>query len=66
MRKHHRWLIAVICLCLTLNGALCEETPAQERIAPAYPSPDELAAAMELFCLAVKLAALEKLIAQRA
>ena len=40
MRKHHRWLIAVICLCLTLNGALCEETPAQERIAPAYPVPD--------------------------
>ena len=32
------------------------------RIAPSYPSTQDLAAAMELFCLAVKLAAVEKLI----
>lgn len=36
------------------------------RIAPTYPSVGELAAAMEIFCLAVKLAAVEKLIAQGA
>ncbi len=31
------------------------------RIAPTYPSPAELKQAMELFCICVKLAALEKL-----
>ena len=34
------------------------------RIAPSYPSVAELAPAMELFCLAVKLAAVEKLLAR--
>jgi len=32
------------------------------RIAPTYPATDELQAAMEIFCAAVRLAALEKLI----
>ncbi|MBQ6352429.1 MAG: aminotransferase, partial [Lentisphaeria bacterium] len=32
------------------------------RIAPSYPAVAELAQAMELFCLAVKLAAVEKLL----
>ena len=36
------------------------------RIVPSYPSVDELKSAMEVFCLAVKLAALEKLIGQGA
>ena len=36
------------------------------RIVPSYPSVDELAAAMEVFCLAVKLAAVEKLIGREA
>ncbi|MDR2655684.1 MAG: aminotransferase class I/II-fold pyridoxal phosphate-dependent enzyme [Oscillospiraceae bacterium] len=33
------------------------------RIAPTYPSPEELAAAIDLFCLCAKLAAVEKLLA---
>ena len=33
------------------------------RIAPSFPSPEELAAAMEVFCTAAKLAAVEKLLA---
>ncbi len=32
------------------------------RIAPTYPTPEELAQAMELFCICVKLAALEQLV----
>ena len=32
------------------------------RIAPTYPKPEELAQAMELFCICVKLAALEQLV----
>ena len=31
------------------------------RIAPTYPCPEELKQAMELFCICVKLAALEQL-----
>jgi len=33
------------------------------RIAPSYPPVDELKKSMELFCLCVKLAAIEKLLA---
>ena len=34
------------------------------RLAPSFPSPEELAQAMEVFCTAAKLAAVEKLLAQ--
>jgi DNA-binding transcriptional MocR family regulator len=34
------------------------------RIAPSYPSVEELSVAMELFCLCAELAAVEKLLAQ--
>jgi DNA-binding transcriptional MocR family regulator len=34
------------------------------RIAPSYPSVDDLSVAMELFCLCAELAAVERLLAQ--
>ena len=32
------------------------------RIAPSFPSPEELAAAMEIFCVCARLAAVERLL----
>ena len=42
-----------------------DEKDANLRLAPSYPTPEELEKAMELFCLCVRLASLEKLLAAK-